>query len=333
MEVMNLLNSFALSHDQTTDLLERLVNRVDQVVIGKRHEIELIIIAMLQGGHVLLEDIPGVGKTTLVRAIAASLGSSFGRIQFTSDVMPSDVTGVAVYHPHSGDFEFRPGPVLSNIVLADEINRAAPRTQSALLEAMEERRVTVDGVTYNLPKPFLLLATQNPLQFEGTYRLPEAQMDRFLMRISLGYPKPEQEVDMLGRHQTGSLVEEMKPVLLAEEMAGMQRMVRTVLVDESIKRYLVSVADLSRRHPKTSLGISPRGTLAWMGAAQAHAYYQGRMYVIPDDVKAVAAAVLAHRVVLSPEGKLGGLRGEELVHEWLGKTPVPMSPGTARASS
>lgn len=328
-----MLNYSIMPHDQASSLLERLVDRVDRVVIGKRREIELILVAMLQGGHVLLEDIPGVGKTTLVRAIAASLGSSFGRVQFTSDVMPSDVTGVSVYRPHTGEFEFRPGPILSNIVLADEINRAAPRTQSALLEAMEERRVTVDGVTYPLPKPFLLLATQNPLQFEGTYRLPEAQLDRFLMRVSLGYPGTEHEVDMLCRHQEGSPLDTLKPVLLVEEMAAMQRQVRMVLVDESIKRYLVAVAEVSRRHHKVELGISPRGTLAWMGAAQAYAYYQGRMYVVPDDVKSVAPVVLSHRIVLSPESRLSRVTGEELVYECLGQVAVPMSGSVKKASS
>lgn len=332
-EVLDLLNSTGLSHEQASSLLERLVNQVDRVVLGKRREIELILIAMLQGGHVLLEDIPGVGKTTLVRAIAASMGGSLGRIQFTSDLMPSDVTGVSVYRPHKGEFEFRAGPILSNIVLADEINRAAPRTQSALLEAMEERRVTVDGVTYPLPKPFLLLATQNPLQFEGTYRLPEAQMDRFLMRITLGYPGSEYEMDMLGRHQSGSLVEALKPVLLAEEMAGMQRQVRGVMVEESIKRYLVTIAEASRRHKRISLGISPRGTLAWMGAAQAYAYFHGRMFVIPDDVKSVAAAVLSHRVTLTPESRLSGTTGEELIREILQHTPVPVSRGSVRRAS
>lgn len=279
---------------------------------------------MLYGGHILLEDVPGVGKTMLVRTLAACLGGSFGRIQFTSDLMPSDVTGVTVYHAQSGQFEFRPGPVFSHIVLADEINRAAPRTQSALLEAMEERKVTVDGVTRALPKPFLLLATQNPLEYEGTYRLPEAQLDRFLMRLTLGYPNPEQELEMLGRLQEQHPLAELKPVLLPDEIAAMQRQVRGVLVDDVVKRYMVSLADASRRHPQVSLGISPRGTLAWMWASQAMAYFKGRSFVTPDDVKAVAEAVLVHRIVLKTEAKIAGISGERVLRELLAKVDVPI---------
>ncbi|GGH38704.1 AAA family ATPase [Paenibacillus segetis] len=313
-----------MRHDQACDLLERLVSRVDTVIVGKKKEIELAVVAMLYGGHILLEDVPGVGKTMLVRTLAACLGGTFGRIQFTSDLMPSDVTGVTVYHNHNGQFQFRPGPILANIVLADEINRAAPRTQSALLEAMEERKVTVDGVTHPLPKPFLILATQNPLEYEGTYRLPEAQLDRFLMRITLGYPQPDHEVEMLGRFQESRPIEELKPVMLLEEMSLMQRQVRTVFVDEVIKKYMVEVAQVSRRHPKTILGISPRGTLAWMGASQAMAYIKGRMYVIPDDVKAVAEAVLSHRIVPKTESRISGIYGGDVITELLNQTQVPI---------
>ncbi|CAM3060661.1 MoxR family ATPase [Paenibacillus sediminis] len=321
-----------LPHDQAAILLDRLIDRVESVIIGKRQEIKMTIIAMLCGGHVLLEDVPGVGKTMLVRTVAACLGCSFGRIQFTPDLMPSDITGTSVYHPRTAEFEFRPGPILSNIVLADEINRATPRTQSALLEAMEERKVTVDGTTHQVPLPFLLLATQNPLQFEGTYRLPEAQLDRFLMRLRIGYPSPAQEVELLNRMQVHSPLDKIKPVLLAEELLAIQRQVRTVFVDDSIKKYLVEVADASRRHPKCALGISPRGTLAWMNAAQAEAYLQGRMYVIPDDAKAVATAVLSHRIALVPEAKIGGLSGEDIVSELTAKIAVPMHRTAARTS-
>ncbi|GIO44247.1 AAA family ATPase [Paenibacillus apis] len=308
--------------DQAREVLELLVQRVERVVVGKKKEIELAVIAMLYGGHILLEDVPGVGKTLLVRTLAACVGGSFGRIQFTSDLQPADVTGVTVYQPLTGSLEFRPGPIHAHIVLADEINRAAPRTQSALLEAMEERKVTVDGVTRELPQPFLLLATQNPLEYEGTYRLPEAQLDRFLMRLSLGYPKPEQEVEMLSRMQNPGV--EPKPVILPEEIRLMQRQVRMVLVDERIKEYLVSVADASRRHPKLALGISPRGTLCWMGAAQAMAYYRGRSYVIPDDVKEVAEAVLAHRIVLKPDAGFAGMTSPQMVAELVKQADVPL---------
>lgn len=308
--------------DQAREVLELLVQRVERVVVGKKKEIELAVIAMLYGGHILLEDVPGVGKTLLVRTLAACVGGSFGRIQFTSDLQPADVTGVTVYQPLTGSLEFRPGPIHAHIVLADEINRAAPRTQSALLEAMEERKVTVDGVTRELPQPFLLLATQNPLEYEGTYRLPEAQLDRFLLRLSLGYPKPEQEVEMLSRMQNPGV--EPKPVILPEEIRLMQRQVRIVLVDERIKEYLVSVADASRRHPKLALGISPRGTLCWMGAAQAMAYYRGRSYVIPDDVKEVAEAVLAHRIVLKPDAGFAGMTSPQMVAELVKQADVPL---------
>ncbi|WP_019635151.1 AAA family ATPase [Paenibacillus fonticola] len=313
-----------MMHESSVDLLGKLVNRVDSVITGKREEIELAVVCLLYGGHLLLEDVPGVGKTLLVRTLAACLGGTFGRIQFTSDLMPSDVTGVSVYRPQTGQFEFRPGPVMAHIVLADEINRAAPRTQSALLEAMEEHKVTVDGTTYPLPAPFLLLATQNPLEYEGTYRLPEAQLDRFLMRITLGYPEPEQEIEMLNRMQERKFTEEIRPLLLLEEVAQMQRQVRKVLVDDRIKQYLVAVAAASRRHPRIALGISPRGTLAWMGASQAMAYYKGRTYVIPDDVKGVAAPVLSHRLALTAEARLSGLQGENIVTELLSQGNISL---------
>ncbi|OAB26119.1 magnesium chelatase [Paenibacillus macquariensis subsp. defensor] len=305
------------------DLIDRMISRVSTVMVGKESEIRLVLMSMLSGGHVLLEDVPGVGKTMLVRTIAACMGGAFGRIQFTYDLMPSDITGISVYHPHTGHFEFRPGPILSNVVLADEINRASPRTQSALLEAMEERKVTVDGSTYLLPRPFLLLATQNPLQFEGTYRLPEAQLDRFLIRLSLGYPSPEQEINLLSRMQSNHPLDQVRPVIMAEEMEAMQRDVKNVFVDDSIKHLIVSVADESRRHPRIQLGISPRGSLSWMVASQAAAYMNGRMYVTPDDIKDTAVAVLSHRIVIHARSLMEGISGEELVVELMSRISVP----------
>lgn len=319
------MSTSSMNHKEfAPELLDRMVSRVGTVMVGKESEIRHVIISMLSGGHVLLEDVPGVGKTMLVRAIAACMGGTFGRIQFTYDLMPSDITGISVYHSHHGHFEFRPGPILSNVVLADEINRASPRTQSALLEAMEEKKVTVDGTTYPLPRPFLLFATQNPLQFEGTYRLPEAQLDRFLIRISLGYPNPEQEVDLLSRMQISHPLERVKPVIMVEDMIAMQRDVKNVYVDDSIKQLLVSVADASRHHARLQLGISPRGTLAWMIASQAAAYMNGRMYVTPDDVKEMAMAVLSHRIVVHPHSLMEGIIGEEIVLELMSRTSIPL---------
>ncbi|WP_235440511.1 AAA family ATPase [Paenibacillus sp. DMB20] len=300
--------------DWAPELLNRIVEKAGTVIAGHNEEIRLVLIAMLAGGHILLEDVPGVGKTMLVRTVAATLGCDFGRIQFTYDLVPGDITGTSVYYPNSGQFEFRPGPVLSShIILADEINRASPRAQSALLEAMEERKVTVDGQTYPLPSPFFLLATQNPYEFEGTNRLPEAQMDRFLMRLSLGYPAFENELMMLERGDGRNPLDHLKPMVAASELVSMQLSATRVYVDESIKKYLVAVADASRKQTGVRLGISPRGTLAWMRASQASAFMDGRMYVIPDDCLRVAVPVLAHRIQLAYEARSSGIGQTEMV--------------------
>ena len=314
-----------IEQDHATELLNRLSNRIADVIIGKKQEIQYILAAMLSEGHVLLEDVPGTRKTMLIRTIASSLNCSMGRIQCTPDVMPTDVTGVSVYHAPTGEFSFRSGPIMNNIVLTDEINRASPRTQSSLLEAMEERSVTVDGKTYALPRPFLLLATQNPLQFEGTYRLPEAQLDRFMMRITLGYPEPEQEVELLSRERSKDILESMRPMMLAEEIVAIQREVRKVHVDTVIKEYLVAISVATRSHDAVRLGISPRGTLAWMTAVQAYAYLQGRSYVVPDDVQSMAIPVLCHRIQLKSMNRADASSvQEQVIHEVLSSVPVPV---------
>ncbi|WP_211748419.1 MoxR family ATPase [Paenibacillus sp. Marseille-Q4541] len=316
------------SSEYASGLLERVIQRVETVIVGKKKEIRLILIAMLSGGHVLLEDVPGTGKTRLIRTLASCLSANFGRIQFTSDVMPSDVTGTSVYKPMTGEFEYRPGPIMANIILGDEINRASPRTQSALLEAMEEKHVTVDGVTYALPRPFLLLATQNPLQFEGTYRLPEAQLDRFLMKLSLGYPDIDGEIEIMNRQEFVS-ISPVKPVMLAEELVKMQREVAGVFVDPSLKKYIAEFAAASRKHKDLVLGISPRGSLAWMMASQAAAYLNGRTYVIPDDVKEVALPVLSHRIRTRYE-LLQSSDAERIVVSLLQQLPVPVQSSRMR---
>ncbi|MBU5355968.1 MoxR family ATPase [Paenibacillus barcinonensis] len=319
------MSKIRIEHEYAVEMLNRLGNRIADVIIGKKQEIQYIIAAMLSEGHVLLEDVPGTGKTMLIRTVASSLNCAMGRIQCTPDVMPADVTGVSIYHAQAGEFRFRPGPLMNNIVLADEINRASPRTQSSLLEAMEEHSVTVDGTTHALPRPFLLLATQNPLQFEGTYRLPEAQLDRFMMRITLGYPEPEQEVELLSRVRSQEILENMHPIMLAEEVVAMQREVRQVHVDTVIKQYLVGVAVATRGHDAVRLGISPRGTLSWMTAAQAYAYAQGRSYIIPDDVQSLAVPVLSHRIQLKSVNRADSSEvQEQVIREILSSVPVPV---------
>lgn len=302
---------------------ERIIANVEQVIVGKSHEIRLAVTALLCGGHMLIEDVPGVGKTMLARAIAVSTGCTFRRIQFTPDLLPSDVTGVSIYNQKSGDFEFRPGPVLAQVVLADEVNRATPKTQSALLEAMEERQVTVDGVTYRMPQPFMVLATQNPIEYEGTFPLPEAQLDRFLIRMFLGYPSPTDEVLVLDAQQTRHPIEALQQVTDANEILQLQRAVREIYVDPLIKQYIVQLANATREHEAVYLGASPRGSIALFRTAQARALLEGRDFVIPDDVKDMAVFTLAHRVIVSPGARVKGVTQADVIAQCLQRVPVP----------
>ncbi len=301
---------------------EKLIDSVEQVILGKRETVELLVIALLCEGHVLLEDVPGVGKTVLSRAFARSLGCSFSRIQCTPDLLPTDLTGVNVFNQKSADFEFRPGPLHHQIILADEINRATPKTQSALLECMEERQITIEGKTYPLPRPFLVLATQNPVEHEGTFTLPEAQMDRFLIRARLGYPDAEAEKLMVRQQQTQHPLEKVEQVLTAEELAELQKDVRKIHVEEVTLDYLVELVRSTRDTSRVRLGASPRGSLALFRASQARAALHGRDFVLPDDVQAMASPTLVHRLISGHD--LTGRAGEEFIAELVSKVPVPV---------
>jgi MoxR-like ATPase len=303
----------------------RVIENVERVVVGKHGEVERMLIALLCRGHVLLEDVPGVGKTVLAKAIARSLGCQFSRIQCTPDILPSDITGVSIYNQKTGEFEFRPGPVIAQIVLADEINRATPKTQAALLEAMEERQVTVDGRTTPLPKPFLVLATQNPIEYEGTFPLPEAQLDRFLIRLHLGYPSPEAERQIMDLQQKGHPLESLDQVATAAEVITAQEGVQEVYVDDLIKRYIVDVVAATRDHADIYLGASPRGSLALYRTSQARAALAGRDYVLPDDVKAMVSDALAHRIIVNPSARIRNVEATDLMADVLGRVPVPGS--------
>ncbi len=302
---------------------ERIIENVQTVIVGKEKELRLAVTALMCGGHMLIEDVPGVGKTMLARALAASTGLEFRRIQFTPDLLPSDVTGVSIYNQKSGDFEFRPGPIIAQVVLADEVNRATPKTQSALLEAMEERQVTVDGVTHKMPAPFMVMATQNPIEYEGTFPLPEAQLDRFLIRIQLGYPSPTDEVLVLDGQQTSHPVDRIQQVTNAQEILQLQSAVKEVYVDPMIKGYIVALSNATREHESVYLGASPRGSLALFRTAQAKALMESRDFVTPDDVKDLALVTLGHRVILSPGAKVKGSTTADVVAACLNRVPVP----------
>lgn len=301
----------------------RLFENIERVIIGKRRAVELVVVGLLAQGHLLIEDVPGVGKTMLARALARSLGCTFRRIQFTPDMLPSDITGVSIFNQKTREFEFRPGPIMAQIVLTDEINRATPKTQAALLEAMQELQITVDGVTYPLPSPFLVLATQNPIEYEGTFPLPEAQLDRFLMRIRLGYPEPADEIAILDSQQYVHPLNQIDQVVSVEELQGAQEQLKAVYVDPLIKRYIIEIVTRTRRHPDIYLGASPRGSLGLYRVGQAWAAIQGRDYVLPDDIKALAIPVLAHRLIISPSARLRDVSGEGVLQEILSTVPVP----------
>ena len=306
------------------EVVDRISDNIQKVIVGKREVIELTLVALLCEGHILIEDVPGIGKTMLAKAIARSIGCAFRRIQFTPDLLPSDVTGISFFNQKNQEFEFRPGPLMAQIVLADEINRATPRTQSALLEAMQEHQLTIDGETYSLPRPFMVLATQNPIELEGTFPLPEAQIDRFLIQLGLGYPSEEEENDILLRFEREDPLETLGPVVDAAVLLEMQREVRTIRVEESVRRYIVQVARATREHPAVELGVSPRGTLSLYKTAQALAAIEGREYVIPDDVKRLAPYVLTHRIIISPQTRLRGRTPEEVMMEIVDSVPVPV---------
>ncbi len=314
-----------MTKTEAANRIQALIDNVETVIIGKTDVVQLAAAALLAGGHILIEDIPGVGKTMLARALAKSLDCSFRRIQFTPDLLPSDVTGVSVYNQSTGEFEFRPGPVFGNIVLADEINRATPKSQAALLECMEEFQVSVDGITHHLPHPFFVIATENPIEYEGTFRLPEAQLDRFLGRISLGYPTAADEVAMLTKQLVRHPIELVEPVLSPEELVELQHLVRQVHLDDSLKDYIVRLTRATREHSAVELGASPRGSIALMRLSQALAAVGQRDYVIPDDIKCVAQAALGHRIIVSPDVAFQGTTSRDVVEEVLARIPVPVA--------
>ena len=319
-----LLNPGMCSMEDVQKFVTPLIENVEQVIVGKRPAIEFMMVALLCEGHVLLEDVPGSGKTMLARSIATSLGISFKRIQCTPDLLPNDVTGVSVFNQKSGEFDFKPGPIFVNILLADEINRATPRTQAALLEAMQEQQVTVDGVTRDLPRPFLVLATQNPIEYEGTFPLPEAQLDRFLMRLSIGYPSRMDERQILTNLWREHPITKIGKVIDGHELLSLQKRIWDVNVDATLQDYIVGLAESTRTHPDLLLGVSPRGSLALLKAAQAYAAIRGRDYVMPEDIKTLVPLTLSHRLILKPEAELRGHTALTVLNSVLEKTPLDL---------
>lgn len=304
-------------------IANRIVENVERVIVGKRQPVQLTVLGLLCQGHILIEDVPGVGKTVLAKSLAKSVGCKFQRIQFTPDMLPSDVTGVSVFNQQSREFEFRPGPIHAQIVLVDEINRATPKTQSALLESMEERQVTVDGHTYRLGPPFMVLATQNPIEYEGTFPLPEAQLDRFMLRIRLGYAARNEEIEVLDRQQHVHPIEELDQVVTVEELQTAQQEIKNIYIDHLVKEYIVDIVRQTREHPDVYLGSSSRGALSIYRLAQARAALFGRDFVLPDDVKALAGAALSHRIIVGPAARIKDVAPEEIVQDILARLPVP----------
>jgi MoxR-like ATPase len=302
---------------------EKIIRNIEKVMVGKSDAVQLAVIALISNGHLLIEDAPGVGKTMLARSLAKSINCSFKRIQFTPDMLPGDITGVSVYNQKVSDFEFHPGPIVAQVVLADEINRATPKVQSALLEAMEERQLTVDGITRKMPRPFHVLATQNPIEYEGTFPLPESQLDRFLLRINVGYPSLAEEIAVIERQQYIHPIEQIDHVVDAADVLDLQETVKKIYVDDLVKNYIVSLVEATRHHPSIYLGASPRGSLALYRASQARALLQGRDFVLPDDIKALAEPALAHRSILTSQGPSQSRNGRSTISEILEKVPVP----------
>ena len=310
--------------NESVQTIKKIIENVEKVIVGKRTAVELATISLLCNGHVLIEDVPGVGKTSLVSALAKSINASFRRIQFTPDVLPSDITGFSVYNQKTCEFEYRPGAIMSQFILADEINRTSPKTQASLLEVMAEHQVTVDGVTYKVPEPFMVLATQNPVEYLGTYPLPEAQIDRFFMKISIGYPTNSEESFILEKYQLSDPLGTLQPVADSNDIVSIQEEIKNVHVDKSLSDYIVNIVSLTRQHPDITLGASPRGSLSLFRASQAWAYYNNRNYVIPDDIKNMAVPVLAHRLVLKQEAKLKKVNPEDLVRTIIERVRVPV---------
>ena len=312
-----------LEQSTHTAVAQRIVDNVSKVIVGKRAVIEQALAALIAQGHILIEDVPGVGKTMLAKSLSISIGCNFKRIQFTPDLLPSDVAGISVYNQATGEFQFRPGPIMAQVVLADEINRATPKTQSALLEAMEELQVTVDGVTHHLEHPFVVIATQNPIEYEGTFPLPEAQLDRFLMRISLGYPDFEEELAVIEQQEKEHPIDSLEAVANPKDVIGLQQAAKDVYVDRAVREYIVNLTEATRNHRDVALGASPRASLGLFRAARAMALVLDRDYVIPDDIKMLAAPVTAHRIILSPSARMRGVRSTDLVSDLLNTLTVP----------